>query len=276
MDTFDKINEAVNFIQNATNFSPKAGVVLGSGQVGFLDNVDIKHSIDYDTIPHFPTATAPSHHGRLVFGDIDGIPVVVMSGRFHFYEGYLMDEVVFPIRVLKFLGIEKLMIISACGSTRTGISTGDLVMVKDHINLQSHNPLTGVNDERLGVRFPDAALAYHKGMLEYAYEYGISKEMKVHKGVYVAVDGPNLETRAEFRFFNLIGADIVGMSTVPEVIAACHLSLDTFVLGVVSNEGYSEHNDLPKMTGEEIIKRASEATPKATEIIIALLHKFVS
>ncbi len=276
MDTFDKINDAVNFILETINFKPKVGIVLGSGQVGFLEKVNITRTIDYDTIPHFPKATAPSHHGKLVFGDIDGIPVVVMSGRFHFYEGYLMEEVVFPIRVLKFLGIEKLMIISACGSTRTGIHTGDLVIVKDHINLQSHNPLTGINDERLGVRFPDAALAYNKGMLEYAYEYGISKGMKVHKGVYVAVDGPNLETRAEFRFFNLIGADIVGMSTVPEVIAACHLSLDTFVLGVVSNEGYSEHNDLPKMTGEEIIKRASEATPKATEIIIALLHKFVS
>lgn len=276
METFDKIMESVNFIKNISDFKPRTGIVLGSGQSSFLDKINVKHVIDYRSIPHFPLATAPSHHGQLILAEMDSIPIVIMSGRFHHYEGYAMDQVVFPIRVLKFLGITKLFIVSAVGSTRADIKTGDLVVVKDHINLQSNNPLTGVNDERLGVRFPDAAMAYHKEMLEYAYNFGKSKGMEIHKGVYIAVNGPNLETRAEFRFFNLIGADIIGMSTVPEVIAACHLSLDTLVIGVVSNEGYSENEDLPKMTLEDILEKAEASSPLATEIIIALLHKFAA
>lgn len=276
MEIFDKIKEAVQFIESKTNVKPKTGIQLGSGQSGLVNKVDVVDVIDYHSIPHFPVATAPSHKGKMIFGYAGDIPLVILSGRFHYYEGYEMDEVVFPIRVMKFLGVENLFIASAVGSTRKGINTGDLVIVKDHINLQGANPLRGKNDERLGVRYPDAAMAYNKEMIEFAFNYGISKGYNMHRGVYVAVNGPNLETRAEFRLFNMMGADIIGMSTVPEVIAACHLSIQVFVMGVVSNEGYSEHDDLPEMTGEEIIQKAAESEHKATDIILALLHKFVS
>ncbi len=274
MNYLEQIKEAVSYIKRISDFRPTSGLILGTGQGAFLEDFDVEASIDYKDIPHFPISTVVSHSGQLIFAKYKNRQVLILSGRFHFYEGYSMKEVTFPVRVMQQLGVRQILMASACGSCNANIKTGDLVFVEDHINLQVSNPLIGKNFEELGERFPDMANAYNTEMIEYAEQIARNGNIKAHRGVYIAVTGPFLETRAEFRFFNRIGGDIVGMSTVPEVLAARHANMKVFVVGVVSNEGYIEEGNLPKMTVEEIILEAKAAAPKAMKVIKSLIANF--
>lgn len=264
-----QINEAYEYIRKMTSHAPRIGIVLGTGLGGLISEIEIEKSIPYNFIPYFPISTVESHFGRLIFGHIEGLPVVAMQGRFHYYEGYSMQEITFPIRILKKLGIETLFISNAAGGLNLDYKKGDLMVIEDHINLQSENPLAGPNLERYGPRFPDMSAPYDRDLIDKAL--AISKDMKinVHEGVYVSVNGPNLETRAEYRFLRLIGADVVGMSTVPEVIVARHMDLRVFAISVITDE--CDPDNLKPVDVAEIIETATQAEPHMTAILCKLI-----
>lgn len=270
---YEQIQEALQFIRTKTDFQPQFGIILGTGLGNLTQEIKVNTSIDYQEIPHFPTSTVESHQGKLIFGTLAGKPIVAMAGRFHYYEGYSMKQVTFPVRVMKFLGIERLIISNVSGSTNEKIEAGDIVLVKDHINLQPENPLRGANDERLGIRFPDMLQTYDKEMLGKAKEIAKENNILAHEGVYLALQGPNLETPAEYNFIHRIGGDIVGMSTVPEVLVARHSKLKVFVISVVSNKCYPIET-LTETTLEEVIALAQEAEPKMRLIVKELLMSF--
>lgn len=267
---YDQILETVSFIRQKTSFQPQFGIVLGTGLGNLTEEIKIECEIDYKNIPHFPVSTVESHKGKLIFGKLAGKNIVAMAGRFHYYEGYSMQQVTFPIRVLKFLGVEQLFISNVSGSTNPDYEAGDIVFVKDHINLQPENPLRGENDGRLGPRFPDMHKTYDRTLnakgLEIARQVGI----RAHEGVYVALQGPNLETPAEYNFINRIGGDLVGMSTVPEVIVAKHMGLSVIVISVVSNKCFPIEA-IKETTLEGVIALANEVEPKMSLIIRELL-----
>ena len=267
---YDHIQEALEYIRLYTDFTPKHGIFLGTGLGNLTDEMLIACEIEYQDIPHFPISTVQSHKGKLVFGYLNGTAVVVMAGRFHYYEGYTAQQVTFPIRVLKALGIETLIITNVAGSTNVDIEAGDIVFVSDHINLQPDNPLRGENDERLGVRFPDMKNAYDKALINKGLEIARQHDILVHKGVYVALQGPNLETPAEYYFLHRIGGDLVGMSTVPEVLVARHANLRTMVISIVSNKCYPIE-EIKETTVEDVIAVATKAEPKMRLIIKELL-----
>ena len=267
---YNKIQEAKTYIQEQTHVQPEYGVILGTGLGNLVNEMTIATEIDYKNIPHFPISTVKSHQGKLVFGELAGRQVVAMAGRFHYYEGYSMKEVTFPVRVLKALGIQRLFISNASGSTHAEIMAGDIVFVKDHINLQPENPLRGENDERLGPRFPDMLHTYDKNLNEKAMAIAAKHNIRAHTGVYVGLQGPNLETPAEYEYLHRIGGDIVGMSTVPEVLVARHAGLPVFVLSVVSNQCYPIEN-IKATTIEDVLKVVEKAEPNMTLIIIELL-----
>lgn len=267
---YEKIQDTVSFIRSVTDFQPKYGLILGTGLGSLGDEIERESTIAYKDIINFPLSTVASHKGELIFGHLEGVPVVAMSGRFHYYEGYSMQQVTFPVRVLKYLGIEELFISNAAGSMNPHIFGGDLVFVKDHINLQPENPLRGENDERLGVRFPDMLNTYDKTLIASAMEIAKAKGIRAHTGVYVGLQGPNLETPAEYAFMHRIGGDVVGMSTIPEVLVARHMDLPVFVLSVVSNQSYPPEI-MKTVTLEEVIAVVNEAAPKAAEIVKLLL-----
>ena len=269
---YDEIQEAVRFIQSKTAFKPQHGIILGTGLGNLTDDIEIVAEIPYKDIPHFPESTVESHEGKLVFGHLAGKAIVAMAGRFHYYEGYSMKQVTFPVRVLKFLGIEYLFISNASGSTNGDILTGDIVFVKDHVNLQPENPLRGVNDERLGVRFPDMMHTYDTKLNAIALDIANQKNIRAHEGVYVGLQGPNLETPSEYQFLHRIGGDLVGMSTVPEVLVARHSGLKIFVVSVVSNQCYPLEI-LTETTLEEVIQTVTEAEPKVRYIVKELLQQ---
>ncbi len=271
---YEQIQEALQFIQTQTGFKPRVGIVLGTGLGGLVDEIDIQCSISYKDIPHFPVSTVESHQSRLIFGTLAGQPIVAMAGRFHYYEGYSMKQVTFPIRVLKFLDIEKLIISNVSGSTNANIYAGDLVFIKDHINLQPENPLRGENDERLGPRFPDMLNTYDRNMIDQAMEIAVANNIRAHEGVYVGLQGPNLETPAEYQYLHRIGGDVVGMSTVPEVLVARHMSLSVFVVSVVSNKCYPIET-ITETTLEAVIELAKVAEPKMRLVVKELLRKTV-
>lgn len=272
MELYDQIQEALQFIRTKTIINPRFGIILGTGLSALADEIEVEIAIPYRDIPHFPVSTVQSHKGQLVFGTLNGQKVVAMAGRFHYYEGYSMKEVTFPVRVLKLLGIERLFISNAAGSTNEYIEAGDLVFIRDHINLHAENPLRGVNDERLGPRFPDMLHAYDRKWnargMAIAHEMGI----RIHEGVYLGLQGPNLETPAEYYFANAIGADLVGMSTVPEVIVARHMDLPVIVISVATNKCYPI-DELRETTVEEVIAVANGAEPKMTAIVKALISE---
>jgi len=267
---YDQIQEALQYIRRQTDFKPRFGIILGTGLSGLADEIEEVAAIPYADIPHFPVSTVESHKGQLVFGMLDGHAIVAMAGRFHYYEGYSMKEVTFPVRVLKFLNIERLFISNAAGSTNRHIEAGDLVFIRDHINLHAENPLRGPNDERLGPRFPDMLNAYDSRWnargLHIARDLGI----RAHEGVYLGLQGPNLETPAEYHFANAIGADLVGMSTVPEVLVARHMSLPVLVMSVATNKCYPME-EIRETTVEEVIAVAKSVEPKMTKVVKALL-----
>lgn len=270
MKLYDKIQEALEYIRQLTDFSPQYGIILGTGLGSLTDDLLIACEIEYKDIPHFPVSTVQSHKGKLIFGYLEGQIVVVMAGRFHYYEGYSMQQVTFPIRVLKFLGIETIIITNVSGSTNANMEAGDIVLVNDHINLQSENPLRGENDERLGVRFPDMKNTYDKMLIDKALHIGKQHHIRIHTGVYFSWQGPNLETPAEYRFINTIGADLVGMSTVPEVLVAKHSDLRILVISIVSNKCFPI-DEIKETTVEDVIAVANIAEPKMRLIIKELL-----
>lgn len=269
-DLYKKLQETVEFLQSMTDFKPRFGIILGTGLNNLANEIEVIAKIEYKDIINFPISTVQSHKGELIFGNLDGIPIVAMAGRFHYYEGYSMKEVTFPVRVLKMLGIERLIISNVSGSTNENIQAGDIVFIKDHINLQPENPLRGVNDERLGPRFPDMLKTYDRELNAKALSIAKAANIKAHEGVYVGLQGPNLETPAEYVYLNRIGGDVVGMSTVPEVIVARHSNLPVFVLSVVSNQSYPPEV-IKETTVEEVIELAKTVEPKMTFVVKEVL-----
>ena len=260
-----QIQEALAVIRKHTTLTPTIGIVLGTGLGDLANEIDREVEISYQDIPHFPLSTVESHAGKLIFGQLSGKPVVAMQGRFHYYEGYSMKQITFPIRVMKFLGVNTVLISNAAGGMNPLFRKGDLMIIVDHINLLGDNPLIGPNDEELGPRFPDMSEPYSRELIELAETVALEEKIPVQKGVYVAVAGPNLETRAEYRFLRSIGADAVGMSTVPEVIVARHMNMRVFAVSVITDECFPDA--LQPVDVEDIIRTANEAQPRLTRLM---------
>jgi len=267
LDQYDKITEAAAFIRERWSLAPKVSIILGSGLGGISGALSESVTIPYDEIPHFARSTAHGHAGQLVCGLLEGVPVVVMEGRMHAYEGYPLQQITFPVRVMKRLGTELLIVTNACGGLNPQYRTGDLMVIEDHINLLGDNPLTGINDERLGPRFPDMSAPYTSELVDAALAVARREDFTAHRGVYVAVTGPNLETRAEYRFLRIIGADVVGMSTVPEVLVAVHSSMRVLGISVITDMCLPDA--LEVATVEQILAVANSAEPKLRAIILA-------
>ncbi|MBU1368530.1 MAG: purine-nucleoside phosphorylase [Bacteroidetes bacterium] len=264
----EKLQQTINYIHSVIDFEPEIGVILGTGLGGLVDEIQIKTVIPYEDIPHFPVSTVHGHQGRLIFGELSGRKLVAMQGRFHYYEGYSPEELTFPVRVMKLLGVQLLIVSNASGGLNADFAVGDLMFITDHINLMP-NPLIGKNDERLGTRFPDMSVAYDKTILKKALGVADTLKIKVHQGVYAAVSGPTFETPAEYYYIRTIGADAVGMSTVPEVIVARHMKLPVFAVSVISDLGVK--GKITEISHEEVVDAAATAQPRMTKIIKALL-----
>ena len=270
LDQFDKITESCATIAARWPHTPAVGLILGSGLGAAAAALSDTVTIPYETIPHFAKSTAHGHAGQLVCGLLAGVPVVVMEGRMHAYEGYPLAQITFPVRVLARLGAGLLIVTNACGGLNPQFRTGDIMVIDDHINLMNDNPLVGINDERLGPRFPDMSAPYTPDLINRALEVARRENFVAHRGVYVAVTGPNLETRAEYRFLRTIGADVVGMSTVPEVIVAVHAGLRVLGLSVITDMCLPDH--LEVATVENILAVARSAEPKLRAIITAAVR----
>lgn len=264
-----QIAEATDAIGRSWPSAPRVGIILGTGLGGVAGQIDVEAAIDYQAIPHFPQSTAISHAGQLVCGKLQGVPVVAMEGRFHAYEGYTHRQITFPVRVMKALGAELLIVSNAGGGMNPQYAQGDIVVIEDHINMMNGNPLIGVNDDTLGPRFPDMCAPYDPVLIDRALEIARRENFVAHKGVYVAVTGPNLETRAEYRFLRTIGADMVGMSTVPEVIVAVHAGMRVLGLSIVTDLCLPDA--LKPANIEEIIATAAEAEPKLAKLVLGVL-----
>lgn len=264
-------NEALAFIQQKTSFKPEYLLILGTGLGRLAEQIEVETQIGYGDIPHFPTSTVESHAGRLLFGTLGGKMVVAMQGRFHYYEGYSMQQIVFPVRVLKALGVHTLLVSNAAGGMNPIYNRGDIMCIVDHINLLGDNPLMGPNDNELGVRFPDMSQPYTPSLIALAEAVALEQSIKMHQGVYVAVSGPNLETRAEYRFLRTIGGDVVGMSTVPEVIAAVHMNMQVLGISVITDECFPDALEPVKMA--DILEAADIAEPKMTRVFTRVLER---
>ena len=264
-----KIREAVDFIQKSYDVKPVAGIVLGSGLGSFTAEMKIEKEIPYSDIPHFPVSTVEGHQGKLIFGELSGKKVVAMAGRFHFYEGYTPEEVVFPIRVMKFLGIKTIFISNAAGGMNEGFEVGDLMVIKDQISLFVENPLIGKNIEEFGPRFPDMSEPYNKELIKKAKLIALAGNIDLKEGIYCGVTGPTFETRAEYKLLKIVGGDAVGMSTVQEVIVAVHMGLTVFAISVITDLGIREEEN--KITHAEVLQAAKEAEPKLTHIFKGLI-----
>ncbi|MEO1525777.1 MAG: purine-nucleoside phosphorylase [Planctomycetota bacterium] len=271
LDLYDKIEDAAAAITEVFPESPKVGMILGTGLGGLVEKIDVKATIEYGDIPHFPTSTATSHRGRLVCGHLSGVPVMAMEGRFHMYEGYPLKQITLPVRVFKRLGAELLIVSNACGGMNPYFECGDMMVIEDQINLMGDNPLIGINDDRLGPRFPDMCEPYDQQWIDRTMQIARREDMTLHKGVFVAVAGPNLETRAEYRFLRQIGADVVGMSTVPETIVAVHCGLKVVGLSVITDMCLPD--SLKPANVEEIIATANDAAPRLQRLVTAIVEE---
>ena len=260
-DLKQKINEAVSFIQSKTDISPRVGLITGTGLGVLLDDMEVSTEIDYADIPHFPVSTVQSHKGKLVLGTLAGKQVIAMAGRFHYYEGYSMQQLTFPIRVLKYLGIDLLFITNASGSTHQDYKTGDIMILNDHINLFPDHPLRGANDESIGPRFPDMLKTYNKDLIQKAMNIAEANGISCKQGVYAGLTGPSLETPAEYQYMHNIGAHAVGMSTVPEILVAKHMELPIFAASVITDAGYPSHL-IQETSVEDVIEVANTTGPK--------------
>jgi purine-nucleoside phosphorylase len=266
---YDQIEQAAAAIRARWDAAPHAGIILGTGLGHLAEQIDVAATLDYEDIPHFPRSTALSHRGRLVCGQLEGVPIVAMEGRFHQYEGYSLKKITLPIRVMKRLGARLLIVSQAVGGMNPYYRPGDVMIIDDHINLMGDNPLVGINDDRLGPRFPDMSRPYDPELIEKGLEIARQQNFIAHRGVTVAVTGPNLETRAEYRFLRAIGADVVGMSTVPEAIVAVHCGLRTFGLSVVTDMCFPD--SLEPANIEAIIATANAAEPKLRALVCGVL-----
>lgn len=266
-----QIDEAVAFLRTKTSMQPPIGIILGTGLGGLAKEIKQEVVVDYEHIPHFPVSTVESHHGRLIFGTLGGKNVVAMQGRFHYYEGYTMQQVTFPVRVMKFLGVQTLLISNAAGGMNPQFRKGSVMVITDHINLLGDNPLIGPNDDSLGPRFPDMSEPYSRKLIALAEDVALEKKIRVERGVFVAVAGPNLETRAEYRFLRLIGADAVGMSTVPENIVAVHMGISVLGFSIITDECFPDA--LQPANVAEIIAVAGETEPKLTAIMKGVVER---
>jgi len=264
-----QIDDAAAVVASRWPDTPRAGLILGTGLSEMASHIESRITLPYDALPHFPQATAMSHEGQLSCGMLSGVPVIAMEGRFHLYEGYTARQITLPVRVMKALGADLLIVSNASGGVHPGYKQGDIVVIDDHINLLGDNPLFGINDDSLGPRFPDMSAPYDRGLIEQALEISRRENFVAHRGVYAAMTGPNYETRAEYRFLRRIGADVVGMSTVPEVIAAIHTGLSVLALSTVANMCLP---DAPATTqGEDVVKVARMAEPKLRAIVMGVL-----
>lgn len=264
------LSESIEYIRKKIgDFEPEIGIVLGTGLGGLVQEITVEHSIMYASIPNFPISTLEFHSGKLIFGTLQNKKVVAMQGRLHYYEGYSMQQITFPIRAMKMLGVKHLFVSNAAGSLNPEFKKGDLMIINDHINLQPENPLRGINNSDFGPRFPDMSAPYNKELINRALSMAVAEQITCHQGVYVSVTGPNLETKAEYRYLRIIGGDAVGMSTVPEVIVANHMGIPVFAISVLTDEGFPE--DLQPVSLEEIIETAAKAEPKMTLILSKLI-----
>lgn len=269
---FQTLRETVEYIKRKNDsFQPEIGIVLGTGLGGLVNEIEVEFSLMYSNIPNFPISTLEFHSGKLIFGTLKGKKVVAMQGRLHYYEGYSMQQITFPIRVMKALGIQYLFVSNAAGSLNSDFKKGDLMVINDHINLQPESPLRGSNDPDMGPRFPDMSQPYDKELIKKALNIAAEEGITCHQGVYVSVTGPNLETKAEYKYLRIIGGDAVGMSTVPEVIVANHMSIPVFAISVLTDEGFPE--ELQPVSLEEIIETARIAEPKMTQILSQLISQ---
>lgn len=269
LELHDQIETAVAAIRAQWDETPKVGIILGTGLGGLADQIESPVAIDYEEIPNFPRSTAVSHRGRLVCGKLEGVPIVAMEGRFHQYEGYPLKQITLPVRVMKALGADTMIVTQAVGGMNPQYQAGDVMIIDDQINLMGDNPLVGVNDDRLGPRFPDMSAPFTTELIEAGQEIARKGNFVVHRGVMVAVTGPCLETRAEYRFLRMIGADVVGMSTVPEVIVAVHCGLRVFGLSVITDMCLPDA--LEPAVVEEIIAVANSAEPKLRALVLGIL-----
>ena len=267
----NKIKETKEFIKSKTDLNPEIGIILGTGLGGLVAEIDIATELSYSNIPNFPVSTVESHAGKSIFGKIAGKKVIVMQGRFHYYERYSMQEITFPIRIMKELGIKILLISNASGGMNPQFSKGDLMILDDHINLLGSNPLIGPNLDEYGPRFPDMSEPYSKRLIALAEKVALENQLKVQKGTFVAVPGPNLETKAEYRFLRFCGADSVGMSTVPEAIVAVHSGMEVLGVSVITDECFPDA--LKPTNVDEIIEVANKAEPKLTLLMKEVIAK---
>ena len=266
-----RIDDAIRFLRTRTRMEPAIGIILGTGLGGLAREIVPEVTIDYGDIPHFPLSTVESHHGRLIFGTLAGKAVVAMQGRFHYYEGYTLAQVTFPVRVMKFLGVRTLLISNAAGGMNPQFSRGSIMIITDHINLLGDNPLIGPNDDALGPRFPDMSEPYSRRLIATAERVALELKIRVERGVFVAVAGPNLETRAEYRFLRAIGADAVGMSTVPENIVANHMGISVLGFSIITDECFPDALQVAKV--EDIIAVAGQTEPRLTAIMKGVVEQ---
>ncbi len=270
----EDVRESAEVVRKRWSVTPRVGIILGSGLGGLAEEIDVEAEIPYASIPHFPVSTVQSHKGALVCGRLAGAAVAAMEGRFHLYEGYSAAEISFPVRVFKELGCTHMIVSNASGGLNPLYAKGDLVVIEDHINLLGANPLTGPNDDRLGPRFPDMIEPYDKSLQTLAMEIARGLNISAHRGVYSAVLGPNLETRAEYRYLRAIGADLVGMSTIPEVITAVHAGLKVLGFSIVTDMCLPDA--LHPVSFQEIVATATEAEAKLRNVVKGVLQKIVA
>jgi purine-nucleoside phosphorylase len=269
---WEQVQETVSYIKEKVDFTPEYGVILGSGLGSFTDEIKVEFTLPYNEIPNFPVSTVQGHKGALVFGTIGDKKVVAMQGRFHFYEGYSMIEVTFPVRVMKFLGVEKLVVSNASGGVNPSYKVGSIVMITDHINMTPEHPLRGKNDERFGPRFVNMSEPYSRKMIAKATELAQELNIEVHEGIYLGLQGPTFETLAEYKMVKILGADCVGMSTVPEVIVARHMDLETFGISVITDMGNEE--SIGTISHDEVLEAAKNAEPKVRSLIKELILNY--
>jgi len=269
-DLFTMIQEAKTFIESKTQLKPQYGIILGTGLGRLANSIEAKAVIPYEEIPHFPVSTVEAHAGKLILGTLAGKTVMAMQGRFHFYEGYSMQQIVFPVRVMKFLGVETLIVSNACGGINPLFPPGTIMAITDHINLLPGNPLIGPNDNRVGIRFPDMSEPYSSELLNVVSKVALENKIRLEKGVYAAMTGPCLETRAEYRMLKILGADVIGMSTVPEVIAAVHAGLKVLGLSVITDAC------LPDALEPADIKKIIAVADKAEPVLVKLIEKVLT
>jgi purine-nucleoside phosphorylase len=269
-DLLQQLNETTAYIKTKYNHQPFIGVVLGSGLGNFTKEMQVEHEIDYSELPHFPVSTVKGHTGKLIFGKMNDKHVIVMAGRFHFYEGYTVQQVVYPIRVMKMLGVKTVLLSNAAGGVHADFKVGDMMIISDHISMFTINPLLGKNEDELGTRFPDMSEPYSKELISKAKSIAQDLGYDIKEGVYCGVTGPTFETHAEYKLIKAMGADAVGMSTVQEVIAAVHAGMKVFAMSIITDLGIRDDDNI--ITHEEVLAAANEAEPKMTAIFKELIR----